>query len=159
MDVSVLVWVPACIFYVVFFVFIIFCCCPTLYKDPDDVKVARNTLEKKSASDLANCMSALRKRADNAADVTLICQGKKFPVHKAILIGRSDVFSAMFSHADTTEATTNEVHIDDTDHDTLERFLWYVHIRANPYTSCICELKSITPFQLHLWRRFTEHHI
>ena len=86
--------------------------------------MVRNTLEKKSAHDLANCISALRKKAGDSADITLVCQEKRFFAHKAILTARSDVFSAMFSHSDTMEATTKEVCIEDTDPDTLERLIW-----------------------------------
>ena len=104
----------------------------------------RLTLEKKSAYDLANCISVLREKAENSADITLICQEKRFLVHKAILTARSDVFSALFSHTNTKEATTKEVCIDDTDPGTLERFLGYVHLWANMIP--ICEFRVMIKY-------------
>ena len=47
--------------------------------------------------------------------------------HKAVLAARSDVFAAMFSHKATTESTTNEVHIRDTEPDILEQLLNFVY--------------------------------
>lgn len=37
------------------------------------------------------------------SDISLVCKGKNFPCHKAILAARSDVFAAMFSHKETAE--------------------------------------------------------
>ena len=58
-----------------------------------------------------------------SADITLICDGEKFPAHKTILGARSDVFSTMFEHKDTLESETNQVEINDTDAKTAKRFL------------------------------------
>ena len=60
---------------------------------------------------------------DSSSDITLICDGEKFPAHRTILGARSDVFAAMFQHNGTKEAETNQVLIEDSDPKTLERFL------------------------------------
>ena len=52
---------------------------------------------------------------------------RRFSCHKAVLAARSDVFAAMFSHKATTESTTNEVHIRDTEPDILEQLLNFVY--------------------------------
>ena len=52
---------------------------------------------------------------------------RRFACHKAVLAARSDVFAAMFSHKATTESTTNEVHIRDTEPDILEQLLNFVY--------------------------------
>ena len=52
---------------------------------------------------------------------------KRYACHKAVLAARSDVFAAMFSHKATTESTTNEVHIRDTEPDILEQLLNFVY--------------------------------
>ena len=81
------------------------------------------SLKNKSALDLTKAISTLK---DDSADVSLVCGERQFPCHKTILMSRSDVFAAMFSHSHTTESTAKKVKIDDTDPDTLERFLRYV---------------------------------
>ena len=74
-------------------------------------------------SSLSKDIKDLRKRGEGFADVTILCQHRKFPSHKTILAARSDVFSVMFQHEDTREAQTNQVHMEDTDPETVERFL------------------------------------
>ena len=81
-----------------------------------------NILKNKSAFDLTKAISNLKQKEDTA-DISLVCGEKRFPCHKTILAARSDVFAAMFSHSSTTEAVANEVKIDDTDPDTLDRFI------------------------------------
>ena len=81
------------------------------------------TLKNKSVSDLANSISTFAEKGERMADITLLCGEKRFPVHKVILAARSDVFATMFQHTDTEEARTNEVRIEDTDPETLSRFL------------------------------------
>ena len=81
------------------------------------------TLKNKSVSDLANSISIFAEKGERMADITLLCGEKRFPVHKVILAARSDVFATMFQHTDTEEARTNEVRIEDTDPETLSRFL------------------------------------
>ena len=81
------------------------------------------TIKSKSASDLANSILTFAEKGEEMADVTLLCDEKRFSAHKAILAARSDVFAAMFHHTSTEEACTNEVRIEDTNPDTLTRFL------------------------------------
>ena len=73
--------------------------------------------------DFARDLHEFRKTGAGLADVTLVCQEGRLPAHKTILALRSKVFRAMFTCSDTREATTKEVIIDDTDVETVERFL------------------------------------
>ena len=68
-------------------------------------------------------MKHLRETGLEYADITLICQGKKFPAHKLILAARSDVFSRMFQHQETKEALSKEVEMRDTDPENVSKFL------------------------------------
>ena len=63
------------------------------------------------------------------SDFTLVCNGVRFPVHKAILAARSKVFFTMFQHDNTKEAATKEVEIVDADIPTLKDFIKYVWIQ------------------------------
>ena len=76
-------------------------------------------------------IAALRNNTESA-DVKLICNGKIFWAHKVILSARSDVFAALFSHRDTKEDESGEVHIEDCDHEAMEMFLSYVYEGASP---------------------------
>ena len=89
----------------------------------DACEIIPSTIQNKSASDLTSAIFAIYEKGDDTADFTLTCDKKRFPAHKIILAARSKVFEAMFRHHDTKEARTNEVMIEDTDPDTLERFL------------------------------------
>ncbi|CAL8126976.1 unnamed protein product [Orchesella dallaii] len=51
-------------------------------------------------------------KSHNGADFTIECEGKSFPVHKAILTARSKVFEAMLKH-DTIENRSKIVKIND----------------------------------------------
>ena len=82
-----------------------------------------NSLSHKSASDLSAAIRVFQEKGADSADISLTCEGKTFPAHKAILAARSDVFAAMFQHSTTREAVANEVHIEDFDSGTVERFL------------------------------------
>ena len=60
-------------------------------------------------------------------DVTIVCQDREFPCHKAILTGRSSVFEAMFSH-NFKEAEENKVEVvEDIDADTFEEMLIFMY--------------------------------
>ena len=76
-------------------------------------------------------MAALRKNPA-LADVKLICDGKYFMAHKAVLAARSDVFAALFRHKGTKEDESDEVHIEDCNHKTMEIFLSHVYEDAVP---------------------------
>ena len=79
----------------------------------------------KSASSLAQDISNYLNNVSEFSDFTLTCDDVRFPVHKAILAARSEVFAAMFRHGDTEEAATDQVNIVDTDAETLRSFLRY----------------------------------
>ena len=59
-------------------------------------------------------------------DVTIVCQGKEFPCHKAILAGRSQVFEAMFS-PNFKEGIENKVEVVDVAADVLEKILRFIY--------------------------------
>ena len=78
-----------------------------------------------SASSLAHDIHNYLIAGADTADLTLICNERRYPVHKAILAARSDVFATMFGDpcSDMKEATTKEVKIEDVDSKTLDMFL------------------------------------
>ena len=70
-------------------------------------------------------------------DVTIVCQGREFPCHKAILAGRSPVFEAMFSHS-MKEKIENQVEVVDIDADTFAEMLEFIyssHVALNSKVS------------------------
>ena len=60
------------------------------------------------------------------ADATIVCQGKEFPCHKAILAGRSSVFEAMFS-PNFKEGMENKVEVEDVAADVIEDMLIFIY--------------------------------
>ncbi len=60
------------------------------------------------------------------SDVELEVGGKVLKAHKVILMSRSSVFKAMFSH-DTLEAAKNRVVINDFDFQTIQELLRYIY--------------------------------
>ena len=65
-------------------------------------------------------------------DITIVCEGTRFPAHRVILAARSEVFAAMFSHKDTLEDQRKEVEINDIDEFTMERFLSFIYEATVP---------------------------
>lgn len=61
-----------------------------------------------------------------SCDVTLQVKDKTFKAHKAVLMARSSIFSAMFEH-ETKENATGLVNIPDCDPETFHEFLEYVY--------------------------------
>ena len=59
-------------------------------------------------------------------DVTIVCQGKEFPCHKAILAGRSQVFEAMFS-LNFKEGMENKVEVVDVAADVIDEILRFIY--------------------------------
>jgi len=59
-------------------------------------------------------------------DVRLVCQGREFPCHMAVLAARSAVFQAMFIH-DTAEAREAKVDIEDLDPEVVSVMLEYIY--------------------------------
>ena len=77
---------------------------------------------KKYMEDMGNVF-----HAGKYTDVTIVCQDREFPCHKAILTGRSSVFEAMFSH-NFKEAEENKVEVvEDIDADTFEEMLIFMY--------------------------------
>ena len=60
------------------------------------------------------------------SDMTITCQGKKFPANVAFLSSRSEVFAAMLAH-DTKEANDRNIEIVDAEPDTVEAFLVFLY--------------------------------
>lgn len=61
------------------------------------------------------------------SDVTLICEGREFPCHKAILASRSPIFNAMFTHQNSREVLTNKVEIEDMEPKVLSELLTFIY--------------------------------
>ena len=76
---------------------------------------------RKCLEDMGNVLAA-----GKFPDVTISCQGKQFPCHKAILAGRSTVFEAMFTH-NMKESLENEVLVEDIGADTCEEMLFFIY--------------------------------
>ena len=76
---------------------------------------------KKYMEDMGNVF-----KAGKYTDVTIVCQGREFPCHKAILAGRSPVFEAMFSN-NFKEAEENKVEVVDIDADTFGDMLIFMY--------------------------------
>ena len=65
-------------------------------------------------------------KAGKFTDVSIVCQGKEFPCHKAILAGRSSVFEAMFS-PNFKEGMENKVEVVDVTADVIEEMLRFIY--------------------------------
>ena len=100
-------------------------------KAMDTNEVGEIELQKNSACSLSQDYAALHKNED-MADVTIVCDGARFPAHKLILSARSEVFAAMFSHKDTLESQKKEILIKDTDKHTMDIFLRFVYDATQP---------------------------
>ena len=98
---------------------------------PDSLKINPEEMQKKNAFALAEDCATLRK-SGLMSDVTIVCEGERFPAHKLILSARSKVFAAMFSQNDTVEERQQEVHVKALDKHTMERFLTFLYDAALP---------------------------
>ncbi len=105
--------------------FTISCDCPQESYKPRYELDADLTKERQIGS-LGSSFKELRD-AGQFCDVTIVCQGVKFPCHKMVLAARSDVFRTMFSHTSTKEAQTNIVDIVDFDADAVRAMLDYLY--------------------------------
>lgn len=56
-----------------------------------------------------------------------ICGHRELPVHRFMLAARSSVFNAMFSAAETIEARTGRVVIEDLQPETVESLVKFVY--------------------------------
>lgn len=66
-------------------------------------------------------------KKDSGKDTILVAKGGvRIPVHRAILMARSDVFQAMFEH-ETKEKLSNEVFLNDIDVETLEKMIHFMY--------------------------------
>ncbi|XP_055332543.1 TD and POZ domain-containing protein 3-like [Paramacrobiotus metropolitanus] len=63
------------------------------------------------------------------ADCRLLCQGREFPVHRAILAAQSPVFAAMFQ-SDMAEKATGVCRIEDTSAEVLDILLSFAYTRV-----------------------------
>ncbi|CAD6204159.1 GSCOCG00009892001-RA-CDS [Cotesia congregata] len=78
--------------------------------------------ERKLSDDFKNLFET-----KNKCDITIKVGDKKFEAHKVILIARSSVFNAMFSH-DMKENKENEVTIPDINPEIFKKVLDYIYI-------------------------------
>jgi len=65
------------------------------------------------------------------SDCVLCASGKEFNVHKAILVARSPVFTAMFEHG-MSESRDHRVQIDDIDSEVLREMLRFMYTGLAP---------------------------
>ncbi|CAJ1409885.1 unnamed protein product [Effrenium voratum] len=65
-------------------------------------------------------------------DVEVICGGKTFPVHRAVLAAASTVFAAMLD-TEMKESQAREIIISDSDEESVQHMLEYI------YTGCVAE--------------------
>ncbi len=76
---------------------------------------------------LGSCFKGLLDSGE-FCDVTIICQGVRFSCHKMVLISRSDVFRAMFSHEGMRECRTNTVEIEDAEPDSVHEMINFMYL-------------------------------
>ena len=112
---------------------------------------ADKEMEKKNEFALVEDCASLRKNG-LMSDVTIICEGERFPAHKLILSARSQVFAAMFSHKDTLEDQQQEVLIKDSDRLTMDLFLTFLYNATLPkdlsFESYVELLKAADKYQV-----------
>ena len=63
---------------------------------------------------------------EDMSDLKILCDKKEFPVHTFILSVRSIVFKAMFA-SQFKEATSRTLKIENTDAETMEKFLRFLY--------------------------------
>ena len=71
-------------------------------------------------------------RDELMADITIVCDGVRFPTHKLILSKGSEVFAAMLSHGNVLETQRKEIVIKDTDRITMGLVLNYIYAASLP---------------------------
>eukprot|EP00092_Neocalanus_flemingeri_P026933 GFUD01029196.1.p1 GENE.GFUD01029196.1~~GFUD01029196.1.p1 ORF type:complete len:247 (+),score=67.12 GFUD01029196.1:890-1630(+) len=75
---------------------------------------------------LMSDMKCLLDRADECADFKIVCEGKNFPCHEAILRARSPVLDKMFQNK-MEESVKRELEIEDVEKDTIDSLLEYLY--------------------------------
>ena len=120
-------------------------------KATKSIDEADKEMEKKNGFALVEDCASLRKNG-LMSDVTIICEGERFPAHKLILSARSQVFAAMFSHKDTLEDQQQEVLIKDSDRLTMDLFLTFLYNATLPkdlsFESYVELLKAADKYQV-----------
>ena len=96
------------------------------WETPDDNIENPEDMQKKAALALREDYATLR-RSLFMSDVTIVCEGERFPAHKLILSARSKVFAAMFSQKIRIEEQQQEVDIKVLDMLTMERLLTFLY--------------------------------
>lgn len=64
--------------------------------------------------------------------------GKQVSAHRAILIARSEYFSAMFDH-DLKEKLSNQVLLDDMDHEVVKEMIYYMYHDTTTQLPALCD--------------------
>merc|ERR1712154_619875 len=98
------------------------------YSEQEDNNNLVKRIRTEAVYSLAEDMATLRDSTDlllSSSDLTLPCQANQesFPVHKAILSARSDVFASMLAEGEAK----NDIEIEDTNPDTLYLFVSYLY--------------------------------
>eukprot|EP00092_Neocalanus_flemingeri_P022630 GFUD01024545.1.p1 GENE.GFUD01024545.1~~GFUD01024545.1.p1 ORF type:complete len:403 (-),score=82.35 GFUD01024545.1:64-1206(-) len=75
---------------------------------------------------LVSDITSLLIRADEYADFSIICEGRIFPCHEAILRARSPVFDKMFQQ-EMKEKTTRMMTVEDVGTNTMDAVLEYIY--------------------------------
>jgi len=86
----------------------------------------KHTVKETGGTRLMADMKSLLYRANEYADFAIICEGKNFPCHEAILRARSPVFDKMFIQK-MKESTTRELIVEDVGKDIIDAFLEYIY--------------------------------
>ena len=84
------------------------------------------TVKQVGESRLLSDIKALLTSVDNYADFNIVCEGKNFPCHEAILRARSPVFDKMFLQK-LKEWTTREMIMEDVKKETVGHLLEYIY--------------------------------
>lgn len=105
---------------------------------PPRSQVPLFSAEEKAARTLQPDIASLYHK-ESSKDVILRGKGgKNVHAHRAILMARSEYFSAMFDH-DLKEKLSNEVNLDDIDGDVLEEMVYYMYTDSTTKLSTHCE--------------------
>ena len=116
-------------------------CNLTIYQSEVDTSHQSAKISNNLKSHLAESFRALWKK-EVFTDFKLICEGKVYLCHKFVLASRSDIFEAMFSHKDTSEALTGEAVIKDCTPQVLSNFLEFLYTDELKDMKCcnLCDL-------------------
>ena len=116
-------------------------CDLTIYQSETETSHPRAKISNNKKYHVAESFKALWKK-EVLTDFKLICEDKVYLCHKFVLASRSDIFEAMFSHKDTSEALTGEAVIKDCTPQVLSNFLEFLYTDELKDMKCcnLCDL-------------------